>query len=129
MEGVLQSVKSAVCSHTPASPCSPELLLWSSFWLPSCSFLFFLQPALGQSDWRGAGSGIRISLKSESIQIYFGFPWSLIEIIPLPQLFSTYCLLMQDKEWKEALIIESVTFPRCLFSGLFLFLATRFFCL
>ena len=30
-----------------------------------------------------------ISLKSESIQFYFGFSWSWIEIFPLPQLFST----------------------------------------
>ena len=34
--------------------------------------------------------------------------------------FPLNCLLMQDKEWKGALRMESVTFPSCLFLGLFL---------
>ena len=28
------------CSHTPASPCAPGMLWWSSSWLPSCTSLF-----------------------------------------------------------------------------------------
>lgn len=77
---------------------------------------------------------IAISLfKSRVHQVLFGF--SLVTNIDCPstQLLSMYCFLMQVKKWKEALTIESVTFPMTFFSGLTLsllrFLANRFFCL
>ena len=37
------------CSHTPATPCAPGLLWWSSSWLPSCTFLF---TASSKPQWR-----------------------------------------------------------------------------
>lgn len=132
--GWLADVVGSVAMHLPAQVlqggyCCPLFGL-----LPVDTFCFHSYLEAGMLGEEQAVLATSISLfKSRVHQVLFGF--SLVTNIDCPstQLFSMYCFLMQVKKWKEALTIESVTFPMTFFSGLTLsllwFLANRFFCL